>query len=187
MLATINVVCSGAEWTVRCNHATWNWNRESRGTELLTLSCVGPETAVRSIRALLFDPQAKPEFTLHDGESDRTYRLVKPRRGKISIGFNAKIARMDRGAYHLVAVTKMGGIITDVSAARIWETLTGPEYSTPLVREWVPAIMEYMKNRRILEVSEGYRGSVGILELDSDSLDEIVSGLVQNGTLRLSA
>ena len=62
--------------------------------------------------------------------------MKKVRRGGKSIGYRTKMARMDRGAYHLVAVSKLPGIILDVSADRLWETLTGTEFTTPLLRGW---------------------------------------------------
>jgi hypothetical protein len=144
---------------------------------------------LKSIRALLVDPQAKPEFILADADENHRYpiSLVKPKRGKTAIGYKTKMARMCRGGYHLVAVSKLGGIVLNVNDDRVWEVLTGPGYTTPLLREWMPEIVRHLTDRRLLAVSEGFNASVGVLDLDGEMLDNIVSELVRIGTLRLCA
>ena len=188
MLAKLRVSCNGASWTVRVDSCTWCYSHESRGNEILTASLAGPETAMKSIRALLVDPQSKPDFYLEStGEDDYGKSLVKPKRDRCSVGYVTKMAKLDRGAYHLVAVTKLSGIILDITEDRLWEILTGAQFTTPLLRGWMPAIVEQLKCHRLLEVSQGFNGSVGILDLETETLDKLVSGLVKVGQLKLIA
>ena len=195
-IAQLNAACEGAAWTVRVSAATWNYTCASHTNELLTLSACGPETAMKSIRALLVDPQAKPDFRLYwndldkDGEPEsHSKQLAKPKRGsgKTTVGYVTKMARLDRGCYHLVAVSKLPGIILNISEDRLWEVLTGDGFSTPLLRSWMPNIMEKLKENCCLEVSEGFQAAVALLDVQPEGLDFLVSSCVKEGLLKLVA
>ena len=110
---------------------------------LLLLSATGPDTAVKSVRATLYQPDIEAEFVL---ESERIERMLKARiafDGK-PVTYTAAVTKLAPGVIHLVALAKIPGLMPNMSDDHLWAELTGPRYTTPLLRAWIPWLKEVM-------------------------------------------
>ena len=86
-LPPLVVKTTKSEFRLRCHAAAWaseyggkmklqrRYGRDCPG--LLMLSATGPDTAVKSVRATLYQPDVEAEFLLETG--DTTERMVKAR------------------------------------------------------------------------------------------------------------
>ena len=100
---------------------------------LLLLSATGPDTAAKSVRATLYQPDIEAEFVLdwrHDVSPMVRARLTfdgKP------VSYGAAVAKLAPGVIHLVALAKIPGLMPNMSDDHLWTELSGPRYTTPLV------------------------------------------------------
>jgi len=183
-----------SEFRLRCHAAAWSDNyggrlklRRRYGQEfpgLLLLSATGPDTAVKSIRATLYQPDIEAEFVL---ETETTERMLKARisnEGKPAT-YSAVVTKLAPGVIHLVALAKIPGLMPNMSDDHLWAELTGPRYTTPLLRAWIPRIKETMVGSGGIVVANGFRATVGVLKTEPEGLDELISQGVRDHALRM--
>ena len=88
------------------------------------LSATGPDTAAKSVRATLYQPDVEAEFVL---ESDRMERMLKARityDGK-PVTYSAAMTKLASGVIHLVALAKIPGLMPNMSDDHLWAELPG--------------------------------------------------------------
>lgn len=161
------------------------YGQESPG--LLMLSATGPDTAVKSVRASLYQPDIEVEFVLE--HEDTNQQMVKARSmfdGK-PVVYKAALARLAPGVIHLIALAKIPGFMPDISDDQLWIELTGPRYTTPLLRSWVPWLKEVMSQGGGISIGNGFASSAGVLRTEPDELDALVTLGVKEGQLHLVA
>lgn len=91
------------------------------------------------------------------------------------------------GVIHMVALAKIPGLMPNMGDDHLWVELTSPRYTTPLLRSWIPWLKEVMvKNGKII-VAHGLASSVGVLRIEPDELDALVSLGVKEGHLLMVA
>jgi hypothetical protein len=194
-LPALVVKTAKSEFRLRCHAAAWageyggNVKVHRRHTRdypgLLLLSATGPDTAVKSVRATLYQPDVAAEFVLNIG--DTTERLVRAHRdfnGK-PVGYSAAIAKLAPGVIHLVALARIPGIMPNLSDDHLWTELSGPSYTTPLLRSWIPWLKETMTKSKGIVVAKGYASNVGVLKIEPETLDDLVSPGVKDGCLTM--
>jgi hypothetical protein len=187
---------SKSEFRLRCHAAAWSSEyggrmklRRRYGQEfpgLLLLSATGPDTSIKSVRATLYQPDVDAEFVL---ETENTERMLKARLtndGK-PVTYTAALARLAPGVIHLVALAKIPGLMPNMSDDHLWAELTGPRYTTPLLRAWIPRIKQTMVGSGGIVLANGFRATVGVLKTESEALDEIVSQGVRERALLMRA
>jgi hypothetical protein len=185
-----------SEFRLRCHAAAWAaeyggsvriHRRHSRDYPgLLLVSATGPDTAAKAVRATLYQPDVEAEFVLEIG--DTTERLVRAHsdfNGK-PVGYTAAVAKLAPGVIHLVALARIPGLMPNMSDDHLWAELTGPRYTTPLLRPWIPWLKETMTKGNGIVVAKGYAAEVGVLKTDPEALDEIVSQGVRDRCLVLA-
>ncbi len=195
-LPAIVMKTSKSEFRLRCHAAAWSSEyggrmklRRRYGQEfpgLLLLSATGPDTAVRSVRATLYQPDVDAEFVL---EGETTERMLKARianDGK-PVTYSAAVTKLSPGVIHLVALAKIPGLMPNMSDDHLWAELTGPRYTTPLLRAWIPRIKETMVSSGGIVVASGFLATVGVLKTEPDALDAIVSQGVRERALLMRA
>jgi hypothetical protein len=144
------------------------------------LSVAGPETAVKSLAATLYS-DARVKF-----ETD-----VPPTFGRYSAptrhpdGYKIHRHRMDFNTWHILAVAKVEGLLPVLSEESLWQELRSDRYTTPLLRSWVPWLMEQLLESRALVQLEQVGCNAGLLRASDDVLDKLVSQGLQQGTLRI--
>ena len=192
------VVTTGkSEFRLRCHAAAWAaeyggsvkiHRRHSRDyAGLLLVSATGPDTAAKAVRATLYQPDVEAEFVLDMG--DTTERMVRAHsdfNGK-PVSYSAAIVKLAPGVIHLVAVARIPGIMPNLSDDHLWTELSGPRYTTPLLRPWTAWLKEAMASSGSIVVAEGFASSVGVLKTEPEELDALVASGVKGGHLRMVA
>lgn len=186
-----------SEFRLRCHAAAWaneyggkanvprRRNQDCPG--LLMLSATGPDTAVKSVRATLYQPDVEAEFVLEtDDKIERMVRANIAFDGK-PVVYGAAVTKLAPGVVHLVALAKIPGIMPDMTDDHLWAELTGPRYTTPLLRSWVPWLQRVMVQGGSIVAAEGFASAVGVLRVAPDELDALVALGVKEGYLRMVA
>jgi hypothetical protein len=196
-LPQLIVKTAKSEFRLRCHHAAWA--REYGGTMklhrrhtrdypgLLLLSATGPDTAVKSIRATLYQPDIQAGFHLENG--DTTEQMLKARfsfDGK-PVSYRAVATKLASGVIHLVALAMIPGLMPNLSDDHLWAEVTGPRYTTPLLRAWIPWLKQAMVEGGGIVASKGIAATVGVLKIEPDELDALVASGVKKGHLRMVA
>ena len=192
------VVTTGkSEFRLRCHAAAWAaeyggtvkiHRRHSRDYPgLLLVSATGPDTAAKAVRATLYQPDVEAEFALHVGET--TERLVRAHDafGGKPVSYGAAIVKLAPGVIQLVAVARIPGLMPNMSDDHLWAELSGPSYTTPLLRSWIPWLKETMTKSTGIVVANGFQATVGVLKTEPDELDALVASGVKEGHLRMVA
>ena len=151
---------------------------------LLLLSATGPDTAVKAVRATLYQPDVEAEFVL---ETDTIERMLKARiglDGKL-VTYTAAVTKLASGVIHLVALAKIPGLMPNMSDDHLWTELSGPRYTTPLLRSWIPWLKQAMTKDGGIVVGEGMASTIGVLNTEPDDLDALVMQGVKEGHLCL--
>jgi hypothetical protein len=184
-----------SEFRLRCHAAAWaseyggrmklrrRYGHDCSG--LLLLSATGPDTAVKSVRATLYQPDVEAEFVL---ESETIERMLKARityDGK-PVTYSAAVTKLAQGVIHLVALAKIPGLMPNMSDDHLWAELTGPRYTTPLLRAWIPWLKATMAEGGGIVLADGFESTVGVLKTEPDALDEIVSQGVKDRFLTMA-
>ena len=185
-----------SEFRLRCHAAAWAGEyggtvkvhrRHSRDYPgLLMLSATGPDTAVKSVRATLYQPDVEAEFLLY---GDTAQQMVKARTafdGK-PVTYSAAVAKLAPGVIHMVALARIPGLMPNMSDDHLWAELSGPRYTTPLLRPWTAWLKEAMAAGGGIVVANSFSATVGVLKTESDELDTLVASGVKEGHLRMVA
>ena len=190
------VVTTGkSQFRLRCHAAAWaaeyggavkihrRYSRDYPG--LLLLSATGADTAAKAVRATLYQPDVQAEFALDLG--DTTERMVRACCCGKPVGYTAAVARLAPGVIHLVALARIPGLMPNMSDDHLWTELSGPRYTTPLLRPWTAWLKEAMTASGGIVVATGYASDVGVLKTEPDTLDELVSQGVRDRRLAMTA
>jgi hypothetical protein len=73
----------------------------------------------------------------------------------------------------------------NISDDHLWAELSGPRYTTPLLRPWTAWLKEAMATSGSIVVAEGFASSVGVLKTEPEELDALVASGVKGGHLRM--
>lgn len=179
--------CHAAAWADEYGGSVTVHRRDSRDFPgLLLLSATGPDTAVKSLRATLYQPDVEAGFQLG---GDTPQEMLKARiafDGKL-VTYNAAVAKLAPGVIHLVALARIPGLMPNLSDDHLWTELSGPRYTTPLLRPWTAWLKEAMAKGGGIVVAQGFSATVGVLKTEPDELDALVASGVKEGHLRMVA
>ena len=153
---------------------------------LLLLSATGPDTAAKAVRATLYQPDIQATFSLTTGDTEQMIKARTAFDGK-PVTYGAAIAKLAPGVVHLVALAKSPGLMPNMSDDHLWTELSGPRYTTPLLRSWIPWLKQAMTKDSGIVVAEGMASTVGVLNTEPGDLDELVMQGVKEGHLCLVA
>jgi hypothetical protein len=101
------------------------------------------------------------------------------------VTYTAAVTKLAPGVIHLVALAKIPGLMPDMSDDHLWAELTGPRYTTPLLRPWIPWLKTAMRDGGGIVVAESFAATVGVLNMEPDALDEIVSQGIRDRSLTM--
>lgn len=177
-----------SRFTLRCDSVAWmNGEFWSDPRTLLTLSVVGADTAIKAVRAMLLAPtlDVRIRYLAYPGD-EKSVSIQMPRTtARRCASWDSAVARLGRGAIHLVAHAKIEGLLPDVSDDSLWAELMSERYSTPLLRRWLPWLREELKSSGLLREAEGHNQAAGVLSATTDDLDALVSDGIKCGALVL--
>ena len=191
-LPPLIVKTAKSEFRLRCHAAAWSgeyggtWKARRQHGDfpgLLMLSATGADTAVKSVRATLYQPDVDAEFILEMDETNQ--RMVKAGFEGRPVVYSAALAKLAPGVIHLVALAKIPGMMPNMSDDHLWAELTGPSYTTPMLRAWVPWLKGVMAQGGGIVVAEGFASAIGVLRTEPDELDALVTLGVREGHLQM--
>ena len=193
-LPRMTFTTAGSDFRLRVHAAAWHYSygRSRRGRRqrgnldgLLLLSATGPDTAIKAIRATLLCPEVEATIRLFRPEAN--VEMAKAVFNQKPVGYEVRVARLTKGAVHLVAVAKVPGLMPNDSDDHLWAELTGTRYTTPLLRCWVPTIRQQLLRQNMLVKADGHNAVVSILRVEPDQLDKIIVAGVHKRKLELVA
>ena len=85
--------------------------------------------------------------------------------------------------WQLLAVSKDPKFLLDGGDEALWRALRGPQFTTPLLRAWVPEIRRALIERQFLKPCSGIGWQSQMLSLTDAGLDQLVSAGIQAGRL----
>lgn len=187
-LPQLLVTSAHSQFRLRVCAAAWS---EKHGTDdhnsggLVLLSAVGPDTAAKAVRAILHSPDIAADIRL---EEDYTVRhLTRATVDRKPVGYTAATSKLAPGAVHLVALARIPGLLPDAGDDQLWAELSSPRYTTPLLRPWVGWIKRYLVENGKIVLTDGYNATAGVLQVEQDDLDAVVSYGVRCGYLKMEA
>ena len=153
---------------------------------LLLLSATGPDTAVKSVRATLYQPDVDAAFLL-SGDTDQQMLKARATFDGKPVSYHAAVMKLAPGVIHLVALAMIPGLMPNMSDDHLWTELSSPRYTTPLLRSWIPWLKQAMVESGGIVVAKGFASTVGVLKTEPDELDALVASGVKEGHLRMVA
>jgi|GEM_PF-6456683 len=163
-----------------------------RNGSILVASVAGPQTAVKSFAAALNE---NVKLTVNcqgfaivdaDGEqqdinTSREFTRVGGGQGR----YKCHMHRLGYNQVHCLAVVKDAWLMPCVTEDSLWQKLRSPRYTTPLLREWMPWLMQNLVDEGLLEKLPAFQCQPGMLTADDSHLDALVTRGVGIGALKI--
>lgn len=158
---------------------------------LMILSAAGGSTESKSVRATLTSGSGA-NWCYTAAGSRRTQNFSTAR-----CGYEVHVRKIGERCYHLVAICKHPTLLRCVDDEALWQYLQ-VTVSTPMLREWVPAIREQLEadNRieRLQNKGDVNAALVSLGGYDTDLekmldasgyMDKVVTGLLKRGRVKI--
>jgi hypothetical protein len=150
--------------------------------QALYLSVAGPGTALKALRACLAQPKLMFNLSFPDGRGT-FWRHDQFKRDPE--GYSSKTVPLGCGTHHMVLMTKREGFITSVTPEALWQELSSPRYTTPVLKAWTPWLHEKFQGlRSVLRDTQCFGCNPGVLSLADDTFDRVVSEGIKNGHIK---
>lgn len=178
----VRISADGCEHTFRAD-AIADYNRY-----LLYLSFAGSSSLVKAVRAVLGQPDI--HFNMACVEYEDPFGPYHPF-ARDGDGYRSYSKPLGLHTWHMVLVSKRPGLMLSMDDESIWQELTSARYTTPILRKWMPYILEKLKE---YDYRLGGRGIVdadcwgckpGVLTCTDEYLDAIVTEGLKNGALTI--
>ena len=119
---------------------------------LLALSVAGPANAIRAVSAVLRDKKAARVITTQVSTFAEHTEAVR----WADVKFTVKKTPLSAfGLWHLVAVADEPTLLLDYSEQALWVRLRSPEFTTPLLKHWVPWLRQRLLDLKWLVPLDG--------------------------------
>lgn len=177
----IEVFSSARGGRVRCSQFHLHCDAIAlHAKEILLLSVVGPETAVKALTAGLRSStrdQQRLEYSAHVTDINEASLIKCP------AGYQVHRSKLDYDLWHVLCLAKREGFMPVVTDETLWQVLQSNRFTTPLLREWVPWLFKEMKKQGVIVESTQVGCRTGLLLADNDKLDKLVTTGIQQGYL----
>jgi hypothetical protein len=140
---------------------------------------VGPSTSLKAIHAAL---ACKGNVTIYPDvpEGPNDYSLLYD-----SAGYERYIGRIANGIWHMMLVSRVEGFMPVLNRAALWRKLNSVQFTTPLLKAWLPWIHEEMVRRELLIPLRCFNCQCGWLKATDTDLDAVVSDGLRGGQLTI--
>jgi hypothetical protein len=163
-----------------------------RNHSVLVASVAGPQTAVKSFAAAL-NENVKLTINCDDFEiidSDGEQLAIRKAVDFSRVGggqgrYKCHMHRLGYNQVHCLAVVKDPWLMPCVTEESLWQKLRSPLYTTPLLREWMPWLMQNLISDSLLVKLPAFQCNPGMLTVDDTGLDALVSRGVGTGALKI--
>lgn len=143
-------------------------------SRVAVVSAAGPLMAIRALAAAM--------------QTNNGFAAVRCERCgyKDQQGYDAHRLKLGYNYAQVVLLSKRPGLLPSVTDNGLWLALKGEQYTTPLLRSWVPWIREELTRRNLLRRLWGVGCEAGVLVASDKELDEVVSDGVKIGILKVA-
>src|SRR5262249_17318037 len=93
--------------------------------------------------------------------------------------------KLEYGLWHVLCLAKRVGFMPVMTEETVWQLLRGEQFTTPLLRDWVPWLYQKMKDRTIIQDLTQSGCRAGVMFADHDALDGLVSEGIRKGELSI--
>jgi len=151
--------------------------------EIMLLSAAGPETSVKALTAGLRSSgitQRRIDYGVHVDGIDNGYVTKCPD------GYRMHRTKLDYGLWHVLCLAKREGFMPVMTEDALWQILQGDQFTTPLIRDWMPWLYRKMKSQEIVIPLTQSGCQAGMLLADNDTLDKLVTEGIRKRHLRIN-
>jgi hypothetical protein len=157
--------------------------------ELLLASVIGDQQILRGMAAALNNNGGTMEIktekfrvTLGDASAEPSAL----HRSK-DVTYECRFVKLPYGKAHGMFISRSAGFMPAITEPHLWQDLTSPRFSTPLLREWMPYVTAQLQERKLLIPVPGFRCECARLVATGDDLDTIISQGVIDGKLQIGS
>lgn len=147
--------------------------------QLYLISVTGAGNTIQALAAAL----VKTTRVRFDGQDDEGKRIFNPER--IDGKYRCAKARLGFNTWHMVAMVDSPLLIPRLSDEALWQRLASEQFTTPVVRQWVPWLRRRMVEEELLTTLAGFGCQCALLDLDTEQLDQLVSDGLATGKLEI--
>lgn len=158
-------------------------------SSLVLVSAVGSQSACKSLAAHL-NQNAEVKFTFPKGlpvtrTSGAEATAFGSRKKKGQGRYRVQLHRLGPGTHHVVALLKDPGFMPCVSESAVWNELQSDRFTTPLLRAWLPRLMETLQEQGAIRRYARHECEAGMMTLTGEDLDLLVKAGVRDGSLAI--
>lgn len=149
---------------------------------VMVFSAVGPQTSVKSLRAMIsqdIKQLAAIKVLLEDLGPSNHWRLSPS-------GYKCHMHSLGLGTWQMVAVAKDPALILQTSEEAIWRQLEVMKITTPRRRAWMGYLKQQLLQRSLLKSLYNQNLRAGYLTCTTEQVDEILSEGVAEGHLTIT-
>jgi hypothetical protein len=150
--------------------------------EILLLAVAGPETSVKALTAGLRSAgkdQPWINYAAQVGTVHETHLVRCP------AGYRIYRTKLAYGLWHVLCLAKRPDFLPVLTEESLWHVLQQDPFTTPLLRAWMPWLLQEMKMRgAVVELTQS-GCHAGLLLANTDALDALVSAGIRHGQLRI--
>ena len=165
-----------SDFRVSCDSVAYD--DESAGDYLMVLSAMGPQTSIKAVAAML---QSDVHCTMRVEDIDSGYDSL----GKHPGGYTVHRQRFEHNTWHILAVAKQEGLLLKLSVEALWVELRKPRFTTPVLRAWVPSLMNTLQSNGHLRNLRCFGCDAAILMAGTAELDDVVAESLRRGRLKI--
>lgn len=188
-LGTLLMEAPAARHTLKCVQFAY----DDRHSTIVLASVAGPQTAVKSFAAAL-NENCKLKINVDgfevieaDGSTETVGRWRDFERAPGQGKYKCTMHRLGYNYVHCMARLKDPRLTPSLTEEVLWSQLRSNRFTTPLLKEWVPWLMQAMLADGKLEKLPAFQCQPGLLTLDDPGLDELVSRGITEGHLKIAA
>ena len=167
---------TASRFTLRCDGIGLYRN------EILLLSAVGPETAIKALSAGLRSSGKDQQRVEYSAQVGGVGGRGLSRCGE---GYRIYRTKLDYGLWQVLCLARREGFLPVLTDEALWQYLRSTTFTTPLLREWIPWLARQMKQREILVELNQSGCQAGLVLADDATLDELVSAGIREDHLAL--
>lgn len=177
-IGTISMSGKEVDLTMQCNALATAGAGGSY--EIALLSVAGSSSTLKSVQAALA-ARAKVTFKPDDISGFYSHFRLLRHEG----GYRFYRHRMGYQTWHLLAVARMDGLLTESSDESLWRALMSDQITTPMLRGWVGYIKTELTGESLLRPLRCFNCTASVLSATSEEIDAIVARGIRYGHLTL--
>jgi Type III restriction enzyme, res subunit len=167
---------TASRFSIRCDALALTNN------EMLLMSVAGPETSVKALSAGL---RASGRDQRHVEYSAQVGEIAGSQLGRSQEGYRIYRTKLPYGLWHILCLAKRNGFLPALTDESLWQYLLTGQFTTPLLRDWMPWLRRRMREQGLLLELTQVGCDAGLLLIDSDTLDKLVSEGIKKGELSI--